>query len=92
MEQLTITRASVEDFVAQKTLALAGVSRSGKKFGNSLLKELCQKGYTVYPAHPEAKEIDGVPCVPSPTALPEPGGGGGTRHFRQTSAMRIPRT
>jgi predicted CoA-binding protein len=75
MEQLKVSRSTVEDFVAQKTLALAGASRGGKKFGNSVLKELRDKGYTVYPVHPEAKEIDGVPCVPSLAALPEPVGG-----------------
>lgn len=75
MEIVKATRAAVDDFVAQKTLALAGASRSGKKFGNSVLKELRGKGYTVYPVHPEAKEIDGVPCVPSLSALPESVGG-----------------
>ena len=75
MEQVKATRAAVDDFVAQKTLALAGASRGGKKFGNALLKELRAKGYTVYPVNPEAKEIDGVACVPSLAALPEPVGG-----------------
>lgn len=69
------TSATVEDFVAQKTLALAGASRSGKKFGNSVMKELRAKGYTVHPVHPEAEEIDGVRCVPSLADLPEPVGG-----------------
>ena len=42
------TRAAVDDFVAQKTVALVGVSRSGKGFGHSLLKELLGKGSGVY--------------------------------------------
>lgn len=75
METTTVTRRVVEEFVAQKTLALAGASRSGKKFGNSILKELREKGYTVLPVHPEAEQIDGVPCVPSLAALPEAVGG-----------------
>lgn len=75
MERTNVKREVVDAFVAQKTLALAGASRSGKKFGNTVLKDLRAKGYTVYPVHPEAKEIDGVPCVPSIAALPEAVGG-----------------
>ncbi len=75
MAEMTVTRSRVEDFVAQKTLALAGASRGGKKFGNALLKELIGKGYTVHVVHPEAAEIDGAPCVPTLDALPEAVGG-----------------
>lgn len=75
MEQVKVSRSTVEDFVAQKTLALAGASRGGKKFGNSVLKELRDKGYTVYPVHPEVKDIDGVACAPSLAALPAEVGG-----------------
>ena len=32
------SQASVDDFLAQRTLAIAGVSRSGKGFGNVVLK------------------------------------------------------
>ena len=38
------SRAAVEGFLAQKTLAVVGVSRGGKKFGNAILKELKAKG------------------------------------------------
>lgn len=75
MTQLKVTRKNVDEFVAQKTIALAGASRSGKKFGNSLLKELTAKGYTVYPVHPDAQEIDGYSCVSSIGELPERVGG-----------------
>lgn len=75
MQQLKVSRSTVEEFVAQKTLALAGASRGGKKFGNAVLKELRDKGYTVYPVHPEVKDIDGVACAPSLAALPEAVGG-----------------
>ena len=34
------SKASVDAFVAQKTLALVGASRNGKKFGNSILKKV----------------------------------------------------
>jgi uncharacterized protein len=69
------SRAVVDDFLAQKDLALVGVSRSGKKFGNMALRELTANGYRVFPVHPEAETIQGVRCYPSIRELPEPVGG-----------------
>jgi uncharacterized protein len=61
----TVDRAVVDDFLAQRTLALAGVSRSGKGFGNVIRKELTAKGYRVLVVHPEAVTADGQPCARS---------------------------
>jgi hypothetical protein len=69
------TQASVEGFLAEKTLAIAGVSRSGKGFGNSALKDLTDKGYEVLPVHPEAEEVGGVRCSPTIAELPKEVGG-----------------
>jgi predicted CoA-binding protein len=69
------TQASVEGFLAEKTLAIAGVSRDGKGFGNSVLKDLTGKGYEVLPVHPEAEEVGGVQCSPSLAELPKEVGG-----------------
>jgi hypothetical protein len=68
-------RRTIDDFLAQRTLALVGLSRTGRKFGNSALKELLAKGYTIHPVHPSAESIDGVRCWPSLASLPEPVGG-----------------
>lgn len=62
--------ASIQDFVNGKSIALAGASRSGKKFGNAACKELKTRGYEVFLIHPEAKEIEGEPCYPNLAALP----------------------
>ena len=59
------SRALVEDFVAQRRLAVVGASRSGKKFGNAVVRELTAKGYAVTPVHPTAETIDGLPCASS---------------------------
>jgi predicted CoA-binding protein len=69
------TKAEIEEFFAQKNLALAGVSRSGNKFGNSALAELKMKGFRVFVIHPEAREIAGEPCYAGLADLPEPVGG-----------------
>jgi uncharacterized protein len=65
----------IADFLAQRTLALVGLSRSGRKFGNAALRELRAKGYTVHPVHPEAETVDGQRCWPDLGSLPEPVGG-----------------
>jgi predicted CoA-binding protein len=59
----------IETFVQGKRLAVVGVSRSGKKFGNIAFKELKERGYQLYLIHPAAKEIDGEPCFPSLSAV-----------------------
>lgn len=65
----SVTSDLVRGFVAQKRLALAGASRSGKKFGNVILRELKARGYEVVPVHPEAAELEGLACARSLAAL-----------------------
>jgi uncharacterized protein len=62
--------AAIEEFVKGRRIALVGVSRSGKKFGNAVCTELKARGYEVLVVHPEAQEIDGQRCYPNLAALP----------------------
>ena len=59
----------IENFITSKRIALIGISRSGKKFGNAAAKELIRRGYEIYPVHPEAEEIDGITCYPDLKSL-----------------------
>jgi predicted CoA-binding protein len=65
------SKAAVEDFLGQQTLAVVGASRDEKKFGNKVYKDLIRKGYKTYPVNPNAEEIEGQPCYPDLSALPE---------------------
>jgi uncharacterized protein len=65
----------ITEFLAEKKLAIIGASRKAQKFGNTLLKELTLKGYTLYPVHPAATEIGGYKCYASLKDLPEKVGG-----------------
>lgn len=38
----------IDDFINSKKIALIGMSRSGKKFGNAVGKELNTKGYEIH--------------------------------------------
>jgi len=57
-----VTKAQVDNFISAKNLAVVGVSRTKRKFGNMAWKELKKKGYSLYPIHYELKEFDGTPC------------------------------
>ena len=69
------TMAAVDRFLSRKRLALAGASRSGRKFGNTVLKTLTAQGYDIAVVHPQADTIDGHRCYATLTDLP-PGIGG----------------
>ncbi|MBK8938895.1 MAG: CoA-binding protein [Polyangiaceae bacterium] len=61
---MPVPRAVIDDFLAQTSLALVGVSRDGKRgFGNAVRKELSGKGYTLHVVHPEADRIGDQPCA-----------------------------
>jgi|SRR5690349_2142619 uncharacterized protein len=66
------TQRAIAEFLAHPSLAVIGVSRSGRKFGNTASRVLREKGYVVYPIHPSATEIDGVTCYRRFSDLPEP--------------------
>ncbi len=59
----------IEQFLSSKRIAVVGMSRSGKKFGNMAAKELKAKGYEIFSVHPETKEIDGMTCYPDLKSL-----------------------
>ena len=59
----------INQFVSSKRIAILGMSRSGKKFGNMAAKELKAKGYELFPVHPTAPEIDGMSCSPDLKSL-----------------------
>lgn len=69
------SRTAVDGFLAERTLALVGASRSGRKFGNAVLKALTAKGYRVLPVHGDVAEIDGHATYGSLTDLPGHVGG-----------------
>jgi predicted CoA-binding protein len=69
------SKTVVEDFIAQKALAVVGVSRGGQKFGNMAYRELKAKGYQLYPIHPSAETLEGDRAYKDFGSLPEKVGG-----------------
>jgi uncharacterized protein len=60
-----------DTFVAQKTLAVVGVSRTGG-FGNTLFRHLKTRGYRVFPVNDQADKVEGERCYRKLDELPEP--------------------
>ncbi len=67
----------VRDFLAQKRLAVAGVSRddSGHPAANLIYRRLKATGHDVFPVNPNMQTFDGDRCYPDLRSIP--GGVGG---------------
>ena len=53
---------TIEDFLAQKRIAIVGVSREQASDSVNLFEELCRRGYDVVPVNPNTAEIHGRRC------------------------------
>ena len=66
--------ASLRHIFAAESVAVVGASRRPESVGRAILHNLVTSGYAgqVYAVNPHASELEGVPCLPSPAALPGP--------------------
>jgi len=62
---------AVADFLAQKRIAVAGVSRTKDDAANGIYRKLKKAGYQVFPLNPNAETFDGDPCYPDLQAIPD---------------------
>lgn len=67
---MKVTKQLIDNFYREKKIAIAGVSRNPKKFGNQVLTELTKKGYEILPINPKASSIDNIKCFPDIESLP----------------------
>jgi predicted CoA-binding protein len=54
--------AVIQDFLAQKRIALVGVSRDPKDFSRGMLRALRERGYDTVAVNPESQSVDDTPC------------------------------
>ncbi len=59
---IPVSLNTIEDFLAQKRIAMIGVSRNPKEFSGALFQELQKRGYDMVPVNPKASEVLGLPC------------------------------
>lgn len=61
----------VKDFLAQKNIAVVGVSDKRETGCNLAYRTLKQKGYTVTPVNPHMITFEGATCYPDLKSIPE---------------------
>lgn len=57
-----VSLETIEDFLAQKRIAMVGISREPRNFSVQLFQELCRRGYDVVPVNPSVPNVLGRPC------------------------------
>lgn len=60
----------VQDFLAQKRIAVSGLSRTKDSGAGAIYLKLRKNGYQVFPLHPSAEALHGDPCYPNLEAIP----------------------
>jgi predicted CoA-binding protein len=60
----------VQDFLAQKRIAVCGLSRTKDSGAGAIYLKLRNHGYEVFPVHPTAEALHGDTCYPSLSAIP----------------------
>lgn len=70
---MTSLPRSVADFLAGRTIAVAGVSRTGgTSAANPVFRKLRDAGYEVMPVNPAATEVEGVACYRDLASIGKP--------------------
>lgn len=62
MRTQSIAMETIEDFLAQKRIAVVGISRDPSSFSVKLCEELCRRGYDIVPVNPKIAEALGQRC------------------------------
>jgi predicted CoA-binding protein len=65
----TLERA-VADFLAQRHIAVAGVSRNPSEAANLIYRKFRASGYDVYAVNPSATTVEGDVCYPDLASVP----------------------
>jgi len=93
------TPALVADFLGQRRIAVAGVSRGSASAANPVFRKLRDSGYEVFPVNPNAPQIEVVTCYADLASLPRPVDGiviathpnVSAEVVRQAAELKIPR-
>ena len=68
----TTLDTKISDFLAQRRIAVAGVSRNRNNHpaGNLIYRRLKSTGHDVFPVNPNLRTFDGSPCYPDLRSIP----------------------
>jgi predicted CoA-binding protein len=62
---------AAREFLAQKRIAVAGVSRDPRQPANAIYRRLREGGREVFAVNPNADRVEGDPCYPRLGAIPD---------------------
>lgn len=62
MDFRSVSMETIHDFLAQKRIAVVGVSRDEGSFSVAMFEEFRRRGYDVVPVNPHMKELFGQKC------------------------------
>ena len=62
MGEPKVSLETIEDFLAQKRIAMVGISRQPKEFSALLFEEFRRRGYDVVPVNPHTADAQGRTC------------------------------
>jgi uncharacterized protein len=68
---MTKLNSLVEDFLAQKKIAVVGVSDKRETGCNLAFKKFQENGYQAYPVNPRMSTYDGMTCYPDLKSIPD---------------------
>jgi len=57
-----VSLETIADFLAQKRIAIAGISRDPASLSAKLFEEFCRRGYDVVPVNPNTAVVQGHRC------------------------------
>jgi predicted CoA-binding protein len=64
--------AQVAEFLSNRCIAVAGVSRDSGQPANAIYRKLRDSGHRVFAVNPNAAQVEGEPSYPDLRSLPEP--------------------
>jgi predicted CoA-binding protein len=67
---MSTLQAKVADFLSQKRIAIAGVSRTKQDAANLIYRKLKEAGYQVFAVNPNAQTFGDDPCYPDLKSIP----------------------
>lgn len=62
---MTELQEAIDDFLSQRRIAVAGVSRGGDAPANLIYRKLKGAGYEVFAVNPKTDEVEGDRCYPA---------------------------
>jgi predicted CoA-binding protein len=64
------TRELIDDFLAQESIAVAGVSRDSRQPANAIYRRLAETGHEVWAVNPRAERVEETIAYPDLSSLP----------------------